>query len=812
MTIIEQIVALGHRERHTHYYASKGEAGYSPVDGPITANALEAHVSGGQALGMYLCVGEDRQKSHFLVLDFDDKKCDGIAKMPTIDVALHIEELGLPYLLFRSGGGNGYHIWLAFENARRVDTLKDDAKRILDGVKVEHTKFVPVASGSLNQKKTNAKGQVVGIEHGVEVLPKGFGWQNVAIPCGRASVPMRLVRSGSTVELEECSLDDLELHFVPIKKGGRKTNTDGATEDRDAAFDAFIQSYDPDDRAQWGAAGICLQVAFGKECDWARERWAEWSKSSPAYRAGDEAEWDQLSGARQYTALSFWHRAKEHGYKGKMPFTSAEMRKMLALDFLTDVRIVRDQSDVAYAELKEREWVRIDTNDFKNACALGMLRAYQKMPGEQDVKSAQMIALAQAAEADPEHVDLRFARVGGKRYVFLANKDRTIIEIDDDGWRVNNEAPVQFRKGVGLPMSMPEEGNLSALLEFLNVDEDSMVFLLAWMVTAIINPGQQCPIAVLDGSAGSAKSSTLSTIVQMLDPRVGAQAGEPSSEDDLVVTAYNAAVVSFDNVETLARLSDALCRLSTGGGLSKRKLYSDGDVFAVDAMRPTIIAGLDPTFYKQDLIERIIRVTLTRPAHYMDEEEFRAFRDERLPRFRGALYQLVANVLRDVHTIKQTSSRFGMFSRVGECVGRAMGKPQGWFGKAYAMMRLEMAEEAASADSVYIFLVDYLGGFDQRVGTRIERSGTELFLEMKTTLGDLSNLFSMKDVPGNARAIGPRIVQAGGLLEKAHGWRVSRGRRREFIFERVAVVEATVEDMLEMVREHQARIMDQAGM
>lgn len=810
MNIIEQIVALANSERHTEF-TDNPKQNYRPVEAAISANALADHLNGGQALGMYLCVGEDHQKSHFLVLDFDDHNEKGIALGPTLDVALHLESLGVPHLIFRSGGGHGFHIWLAFENPRRVDALKEDAKRLLAGVEKDGERFVPVASGSLNQKKLNAKGKPTHIEHGVEVLPKGYGWQNVAIPCGRASVPMRVVRNGSVVSLEECSLDDLEFQFVPIKKGGRKANADAAAEDRDAAFDAFIQSYDPDDRSQWGAAGICLQVAFGKENEWARERWTEWSKSSPAYQAGDETEWDQLTGARQYTALSFWNRAKANGYTGKMPFTATEMRKMLALDFLTDVRILRDQSDVAYAELKEREWVRIDTNDFRNACALGMLRAYQKLPSEQDVKSAQMIALAQAAEADPEHVDLRFARVGGKRYVFLSDKDRTIIEIDDDGWRVNNDAPVQFRKGAGLPMSMPEDGMLSELIDFLNVDEDSMVFLLAWMVTAIINPGEQCPIAILDGSAGSAKSSTLSTIVQILDPRVGAQAGEPKSEDDLVVTAYQSAVVSFDNVDTLARLSDALCRLSTGGGLSKRKLYSDGDVFAVDAMRPVIIAGLDPTFYKQDLIERIIRVTLTRPDSYMDEEEFRAFRAERLPQFRGALYRLVSDVLRHVHTVKQSSSRFGVFSRVGECVAHALGRDEGWFGRVYAMMRLQMAEEAAAADSVFIFLTDYLGGFGDRVGTKVEKNATELFLEMKTTLGDLSNLISMKDVPGNARAISPRIVQASNLLEKTHGWRVTRGRRREFIFEKVANVEVDIDDVMEMARAHQGRLADQAG-
>jgi len=33
-------------------------------------------------------------------------------------------------------------------------------------------------------------------------------------------------------------------------------------------------------------------------------------------------------------------------------------------------------------------------------------------------------------------------------------------------------------------------------------------------------------------------------------------------------------------------------------------------------------------------------------------------------------------------------------------------------------MRLEMAEEAATAESVYIFLVDYLAACDSRIGAK----------------------------------------------------------------------------------------------
>jgi hypothetical protein len=49
------------------------------------------------------------------------------------------------------------------------------------------------------------------------------------------------------------------------------------------------------------------------------------------------------------------------------------------------------------------------------------------------------------------------------------------------------------------------------------------------------------------------------------------------------------------------------------------------------------------------------------------------------------------------------------------------------------------------------------------------------------------------------------------LIEKTHGWRVSRGTRREFIFEKVADVEASVEDVLAAYRDHVTQTADQAG-
>jgi hypothetical protein len=211
------------------------------------------------------------------------------------------------------------------------------------------------------------------------------------------------------------------------------------------------------------------------------------------------------------------------------------------------------------------------------------------------------------------------------------------------------------------------------------------------------------------------------------------------------------------------------------------------------------------------LIERIIRITLTRPEHYMDEDTFEAYRNENIARWRGALYQLVSDVLRDVHDVQQSTSRFGVFSRVGECVARRLGHDAGWFTTRYTAMRLELATEAASADSVYIFLADFLGGLSQDVGTKWEGTATDLFLELKMAFSDLSQMVSVSDIPSNARALSPRIVQAFSLIEKTHGWRVTRGRRREFVFEKVEDGRATADDVLALFREQQAATLDPAA-
>jgi hypothetical protein len=78
-----------------------------------------------------------------------------------------------------------------------------------------------------------------------------------------------------------------------------------------------------------------------------------------------------------------------------------------------------------------------------------------------------------------------------------------------------------------------------------------------------------------------------------------------------MIAATNSWLLAFDNLSRLPDwLSNALCRLSTGGGLSKRELYTDSEETLFDAKRPIILTGIDRVASRHDLIDRSIIVTL----------------------------------------------------------------------------------------------------------------------------------------------------------------------------------------------------------
>jgi len=117
----------------------------------------------------------------------------------------------------------------------------------------------------------------------------------------------------------------------------------------------------------------------------------------------------------------------------------------------------------------------------------------------------------------------------------------------------------------------------------------------------------------------------------------------------LVIAATNGWVIALDNVSHLKPwLSDALCRLATGGGFATRELYSDADEVLFDAMRPIIVNGIEEIATRGDLLDRSLLVDL--PAipeeERRTEAEFWQTFEAARPGILGALLDGVVTALR----------------------------------------------------------------------------------------------------------------------------------------------------------------------
>jgi hypothetical protein len=251
----------------------------------------------------------------------------------------------------------------------------------------------------------------------------------------------------------------------------------------------------------------------------------------------------------------------------------------------------------------------------------------------------------------------------------------------------------------------PEKGGkVSDLRPFFNAaDDDAMHLFVAWMVAAL-RPGRPFPILALHGEQGTAKSTASRVARSLVDPNAAPVRSVPRAEDDLAVASQHSHVVAFDNLSGVQPwLSDALCRLATGGGLSKRTLYSDDDETVLDAIRPVIVNGIDDIANRADLAERCLVLTLQPipKAKRQDEATFWSAFAAAAPRLFGLLLDGMVSALRNLASVKLAElPRMADFAKWVVAAEPGLGLPSGTLLAAYERNRARVVDIALDASPV----------------------------------------------------------------------------------------------------------------
>jgi len=238
--------------------------------------------------------------------------------------------------------------------------------------------------------------------------------------------------------------------------------------------------------------------------------------------------------------------------------------------------------------------------------------AKRDAPNEKALKSAVEILEHKAIQGPCHRVHLRVVRQGDNIYMDLGDPQWQAVEVGPDGWRVVADPPVKFRrtKNTGALPLPTRGGSLDDLRPLAATTDENWTLIKGWLLDALKGHGPYM-VLVVTGEQGSAKSSLCRLMRSMVDPlRMAPLSGLPREEKDLGVDGTNEHLLVYDNVSYLPQwLSDCLCRVSTGGGIKSRMLYTDSQQSVFDICCPLCLNGIPDFAESNDLLGRSLIIT-----------------------------------------------------------------------------------------------------------------------------------------------------------------------------------------------------------
>ncbi len=397
---------------------------------------------------------------------------------------------------------------------------------------------------------------------------------------------------------------------------------------------------------------------------------------------GDPASEDDASGSSATTSGD----TEKSGATEKLRLNAAGARPFRRPDGQYSVSIAVDGHQECHA-LESPEVVRWLTRRFYESAG--------RLPSASAI-SATVRALAAHADiagtAEADFVRVGCNESGSSLFLDMGDSTWRAIEIQATGWQVVENPNVHFRRSSGqraLPVPA-HDGSLAPLLKYVNVEHADLPLLIAWL-TAALRPTGPHPILAITGEQGSAKS-TLARICRLLvDPHSAPLRAEPKDHRDLMVAALHGWVQAYDNLSAMPDwLSNGLCRLVTGGGISTRGLFTNHDEVVWSAQRPIILTSIDDIVQRPDVIDRSIFLHLRSitPSSRRREQDLWAEFMIDYPRILGGLLDAVAAGLRLWSEIRLPElERMADFTHWGEAVAQGVGWAPGTFVTAYRANR-----------------------------------------------------------------------------------------------------------------------------
>lgn len=268
--------------------------------------------------------------------------------------------------------------------------------------------------------------------------------------------------------------------------------------------------------------------------------------------------------------------------------------------------------------------------------------------------------------------------------------DGTGIKFTADQWERIDQVPILFRnyshqKRQAVPS---KDGRLWEVFDFLNVEPKNQLLVAVYIVSCFI-PDIPHPIFHPHGAQGSGKTTFCRVLKELIDPSELSTLIMQRDYAQLIQAIAHHHFVPFDNLSDLPGwASDILAIACTGGGLSKRQLFTDEDDVVLSVRRCIGINAINLLIQRADLMDRAILLHLDRiePSRRKDETQFWTDFEHRKAGILGGIFNTLSRAMANYPKVKLSClPRMADFAKWGYSIGEAIRRGGGDdFLKSYA--------------------------------------------------------------------------------------------------------------------------------
>ena len=358
---------------------------------------------------------------------------------------------------------------------------------------------------------------------------------------------------------------------------------------------------------------------------------------------------------------------------------------------------------------KVRDVMKVTSTEAKDAIRTAVVRRLGKAASDGAIENA--LSLMRHAHKHDAKREFHVRASGDPKEVFIRLKAGHVAHITASTVQVVDEAGSAVPYFVAGPAgAMPDpdfDGDAAQALTYLlerlkswNIADRDAHLLIAVMLTWHLS-GSSLPVMELTGEPGSGKTELTKFVAGLIDPsHDGGIRNDGPDRTDIAAAAQSYRLLMMDNMSKIdAKLSDVLCKISTGGSEQARQFHTQDKTVSLDVHRPMLINSVVPVCKRPDLLSRVIRVELGKLKARAGTTEWTDGVTETRAKDLGALLRLLQGALGMWDIAPRSPHRMGDFDRMGGAMVMAAGGEPGAFIAWAQESRAEIGQQSIAGDS-----------------------------------------------------------------------------------------------------------------